>query len=217
MLRQRPCDYHSQSQTISNGAGVIERLRLSDPVIAAISAVVMLAASIWFLALWLNHGAGDLVITTDPTQGQIAVAIRGEVATPGVYRLGADARVADLIAAAGGTTSEADLGSINLAQRLDDEAQITIPSVGSESDPTAVPVAAPTTAAMGIGSHLIDLNSATQAELESLPGIGPVLAERIISWRTTSGPFTSIEQLEDVEGISANLVTDLEPYITVQP
>ncbi|HQY31589.1 MAG TPA: SLBB domain-containing protein, partial [Thermomicrobiales bacterium] len=90
---------------------MIERLRLSDPVIAAIAAVVVLAASIWFLALWLNHGAGDLVITTDPTQGQIAVAIRGEVATPGVYRLGADARVADLIAAAGGTTSEADLGS----------------------------------------------------------------------------------------------------------
>lgn len=197
---------------------VIDRLHLSKPVIFALSAVVLAAALMTVYAIIVSQSNPDLVIINDPTSPSIAVEIRGEVNAPGVYRFDFDARVADLIAAAGGTTDAADLASINLAERVADGAQITIPAIGAATPMIASqPTAQSTSAPMAIGTGKININRASQAELESLPGIGPVLAARIIEWRTSNGPFASVEDLEQVEGISASTVSDLAPYATAGP
>jgi len=182
-----------------------------------LGAVIAAAAVIGVFAILMSQTTPDLVIDNDPTQSEIAVEIRGEVRHPGVYRFEFDARVADLIEAAGGATELADLTQTNLAFRIIDGSQITIPGVGASPIAVVESTAAPTQAPMGIGSGLVNINTASAEQLEGLPGIGPVLAARIVEWRSTHGPFASIDALEQIEGISASTVDELTPYATVGP
>lgn len=123
--------------------------------------------------------------------GGIMVHVSGEVRVPGLVRLPEGARVGEAVAAAGGVTPLADLSSVNLAAPLADGQQVAVPGRG-RSDPGP---------AAGSGVGRVRLNSATAAELEALPGVGPVLAGRIVAHREAHGPFASVEDLLDVPGI----------------
>lgn len=158
---------------------------------AVVALALALGAGVWF-------GAGSTVqeapgvtagvsYTTVPQS--IVVHVSGAVNHPGLVTVPLSARVADAIAGAGGAATGADLGGLNLAAAVRDGDQITVPLVGA-----VVP-------ANGGGDGSIDLNRATAAELEGLPGVGPVLASRIVAYRDLHGPFAVVEDLLDVGGI----------------
>ncbi|TQL85833.1 competence protein ComEA [Microbacterium saperdae] len=130
--------------------------------------------------------------------GDLYVHVLGAVERPGLYVLDLDARLVDAVAAAGGTTDDADLTAVNLARVLSDGEQIVVPVVGAVAE-TGVP-------AEGSADGRVDLNTADQAALETLPRIGPALAERIISWREENGRFQSVDDLLAVPGIGEKLL-----------
>ncbi len=145
----------------------------------------------------------------------VVVHVVGEVLAPGLVALPAGARVADALTAAGGATSAADLAAVNLARHLVDGEQVLVPLPGQ-----AVPAAAPGAAQGGVGaqgpaSALVDVNTADSAALDALPGIGPVLAERIVTWRQEHGRFTSVDELGEVSGIGPTLLGRLRALVRV--
>lgn len=131
---------------------------------------------------------------------QIVVDIKGDVLAPGLVTLPAGARVADAIAAAGGVTTSADVTGINLAERLSDGQMIFIGNAQS----------------MQLSSDSrINLNLATEADLDSLPGVGPVMAGRIIAWRDSNQRFHSIEELQEVPGIGPKVFANIKPLVRI--
>lgn len=138
----------------------------------------------------------------------VVVYVSGAVASPGVLTLPATSRVIDAITAAGGARPEADLESINLARILVDGEQIRVGVVG-ESPPPASSAAGPTA---GTGT-CVRLATATEDELQTLPGIGPALATRIISYRATHPRLSSVEELDDVPGIGPSLIEKIRPGV----
>ena len=136
----------------------------------------------------------------------VVVYVSGAVASPGVLTLPANSRVIDAITAAGGAMPEADLESINLARILVDGEQIRVGVVG-ESPPVA-------SAGTGTASGAcVRLATATETELQTLPGIGPALAQRIISYRSTHPRLTSVDELDDVPGIGPSLIEKIRPGV----
>lgn len=146
---------------------------------------------------------GSAAATTSP--GEIVVAVVGQVAEPGLVTLPTGSRVADAVAAAGGALPEADLASVNLARVLTDGEQVAV-GVPGAVDPGGVPSA---------GGGVVNLNTASADQLETLPGVGPVLAERIVQWRTDNGGFTAVDQLQDVDGIGPSTYEELRDEVTV--
>lgn len=153
------------------------------------------------------------------SSGRATVHVAGAVAAPGVVELPAGSRVADALAVAGGPLPDADPAALNLARVVTDGQQVYVPRVGEAPPPagagetgSAPPGSAP---APADPAGVVDLNRATAAELETLPGIGPVLAQRIIDWRTRHGAFTGVGQLEDVPGIGERTLAELTPHVTV--
>ncbi len=136
---------------------------------------------------------------------QVTVHVAGKVREPGVYSLPMGARVTDAIKAAGGVRKGAPLGPVNLARRLTDGEQIL---VGANAPAAVAGGTAPEAA-------VLDLNSATPDQLEQLPGVGEVLASRIIDYRTTHGAFTNVDQLRDVSGIGAKKYEEIKPKVRV--
>ncbi len=145
-----------------------------------------------------------------PTAASIFVHISGSVLNPGVYALPRSSRVQDVIQAAGGLLPEADEQVLNLAAPLKDGERIKVPS----QRPTAAPVPSGG-AAPPPESGLINLNWATQVELESLPGIGPEMAKRILDYRDQNGPFESIEAIQEISGIGPATYARIQNLITV--
>jgi competence protein ComEA len=143
-----------------------------------------------------------------PEAADVVVAVAGKVVRPGLVRLPAGSRVDDAVRAAGGPLPGTDPGLLNLARRLVDGEQVL---VGVDPPPAApgAPGAGPSP------GGLLDLNRATAAELDALPGIGPVLAQRIVDWRTEHGRFASIEQLREVTGIGESKYAELEDSVSV--
>ena len=135
----------------------------------------------------------------------VVVYVSGAVASPGVLTLPASSRVIDAITAAGGATPEADLESINLARILVDGEQIRVGIVG-ESPPAASEAGTP-------AGTCVRLTTATEAELQTLPGIGPALAQRIISYRATHPRLSTVEELDDVPGIGPSLIEKIRPGV----
>ena len=138
----------------------------------------------------------------------VVVYVSGAVASPGVLTLPATSRVIDAITAAGGATPEADLESINLARILVDGEQIWVGVVGEAPPPGSS--AAGSTAGTGT---CVRLATATEDELQTLPGIGPALATRIISYRATHPRLSSVEELDDVPGIGPSLIEKIRPGV----
>ncbi|MEI4273629.1 ComEA family DNA-binding protein [Klenkia sp. LSe6-5] len=151
-----------------------------------------------------------------PTAAQIVVDVVGQVVDPGLVTLPAGARVADALTAAGGLLPGADPASINAAAVLTDGQQVAVgvPGAGGSSTGGSGSGGGGGGGGSGTGGP-VDLNTATPADLDGLPGIGPVLAQRIVDHRTEHGRFTSVEQLDDVGGIGPALFAQLAPLVTV--
>ncbi|MCR1981307.1 ComEA family DNA-binding protein [Cellulosimicrobium cellulans] len=148
--------------------------------------------------------------------GGVVVHVVGQVAAPGLVTVATDARVADALDAAGGATSDADLAALNLARAVTDGEQIHVPRPGEAV--AAPPPAAPGAASAGTGGAggaVVDLNVADAAALDTLPGIGPVLAERIVAWRDENGPFTAVDELGEVSGIGPAVLEDVRDLVRV--
>jgi competence protein ComEA len=145
--------------------------------------------------------------------GAVLVHVAGAVKEPGVYGLDDGARVADAIDLAGGARVRADLDALNLAMVVTDGMQVLVPvkagdaapaAPAPESDLSATPTPAP-----------VNINSADQLALETIPGIGPVTAQAVIEYREQIGPFDSVEELIDVSGIGPATLESIRPYVTV--
>ncbi|MFV0253735.1 MAG: helix-hairpin-helix domain-containing protein [Beutenbergiaceae bacterium] len=148
--------------------------------------------------------------------GLVAVHVAGAVAQPGVVEVASGTRVVAAIEAAGGARPDADLDALNLAAPVVDGQQVYVPVVG-EHLPSAGGANGDGAggAAPGTGSGLIDINSADAGTLESLPGIGPALAQRIVEWRDDHGRFDSLDALTQVSGIGPATVDRLRDHATV--
>ena len=197
--------------------------------VAALIIVVILiaAAGVWRHAAAREHAQAlaqssseraereAAAVTTGPSPSapapagertdDVVVYVSGAVASPGVLTLPDSSRVIDAITAAGGATHEADLESINLARILVDGEQIRVGVVG-ESPPAASEAGTPS-------GTCIRLATATEAELQTLPGIGPALATRIISYRATHPRLSTVEELDDVPGIGPSLIEKIRPGV----
>jgi len=156
----------------------------------------------------------------------VVVDVVGKVRTPGLVTLPAGSRVADAVAAAGGATEEAELSAVNLARPLVDGEQLRIPAPGEVVAPApgadvgagagATGGAASGTAATGTGAGmLVNLNTADAVTLETLPGVGPALAGRIVEWREQNGAFASVDELDEVSGIGPAMLAKVRDLVTV--
>jgi len=153
----------------------------------------------------------------------VLVHVVGQVRHPGVVRLPAGSRVLDAVGAAGGAKPSADLNRLNLARVVTDGEQIVVPKPG-EAIPVAGASGAPgagpgsaggTSSGGGSAGGLVDLNTADAAALDALPGVGPVLSQRILDWRAQHGRFSSVDELGEVSGIGDKLLAQIGPKVRV--
>jgi competence protein ComEA len=192
----------------------------------AVTAWLVLRARTWqpeVTALVPQWSAGPSaeptpLITAEPEPWLVHVL--GAVSAPGLVSLSPGARVADAIAAAGGLLAEANSAELNLAAELADGAQVII---GTAAEPRGEVRTGTGGGAAGGGSGtsgntvdpVIDLNSATQAELETLPNVGPATASAILAWRSSHGRFTTVAELQEVDGIGPKTYAQLAPRVRV--
>lgn len=188
----------------------------------ALSAALGVVITVTMVLAFVRDDGSPIVLTPARSDATIAVHIAGAVATPGLVLVPSGARLADVLAAAGGLRTDADVGGLNVAARVADAQRIIIPAISALP---ATPPISPSSVAQAAGAPSprsssssggrINLNTADAALLETLPGIGPVLAQRIIDHREQMGPFESVDDLEAINGISARLVDELRPLVTV--
>lgn len=190
--------------------------------------LVNLAALGGFVWLLRDPRAGAVLVEPPPTvtpapsatPGRLHVYVSGAVASPGVVRLPEGARAGEAVSAAGGLAADAQSAAVNLAAPLQDGEHLHVPALGE-----AAPSSAPGPADSGAGGAppagaadgaRIDINAADAATLESLPGIGPALAQRIVEHRAAKGPFRSVEDLLDVSGIGERTLARFRERIEVR-
>ncbi len=171
----------------------LERHR--TPVIALLAALIVIGGAVLLYRQWALPQSVEIVIS--PPSPEIHVYVEGEVVSPGVYMLQDGDRVVDAIEAAGGFTADADQGAVNLAAPLRDGDRVHVYRIGD------VP-------------QKVNLNTAEAWLLQSLPGIGETLAQRIIDYRNENGSFQQIEDLKKVEGIGAATFENLKDNIAVR-
>jgi competence protein ComEA len=172
---------------------------------------LFLAALVWIVA---RTPTGEAVtLRPVPTEKPIVVHITGAVPRPGVYALPQGARVQDGISAAGGFLAEAEKANINLAQSLEDGEKLDVPFVEGSSPVLATPLPEVEV----ITTELININTASIAELDTLPGIGPTTAQKIIDYREQNGPFVNAEDIINVSGIGPASYERIKDLITVGP
>jgi competence protein ComEA len=205
--------------------------------IAALLVVALAAGFIWY-RLGVGDGGQSPTTRRPPTTGvptsaaggssstagsasgatkkgeRATVHVAGAVAKPGVYDLDAGARVIDAVEAAGGGAPDADLNRLNLAAKVADGQRILVQRVG-EAAPAGSALPGGDGGGSADPSGLVSLNSATQVELEALPGIGPTLAGAIIAERERRGGFRSVNELRDVRGIGEKRFADLKDKVTI--
>jgi competence protein ComEA len=189
-----------------------------------IGLVALLAVTLGGAGLWYVRSLPrPVVVSTAPSGGTasapvpaspspevvVLVDVAGWVRHPGVYEFTEGARVIDAIDAAGGARPGALLQALNLAAPLADGTQILVPREGQEG------VTPPPVSGGAVAGGLIDVNTATAIELEELPGVGEVIAQAIVDYRTENGPFTSVDQLVDVSGIGDATLESIRDLVTV--
>lgn len=155
-----------------------------------------------------SPGAPPPAAATAPAK-RVVVDVSGKVRSPGVRRLPAGSRVADALRAAGGAEPGTDLTGLNRARVLVDGEQVV---VGGPAPPGQA-VAAPGTGPVGPEGAPVSLSTATVDQLDTLPGVGPVLAQHIVDYRTQHGGFSSVDQLREVNGIGERRFADIEPRV----
>nr|GID88174.1 hypothetical protein Ade03nite_70980 [Actinoplanes derwentensis] len=157
-------------------------------------------------------GASGAVQTPVPSVVEVVVAVGGKVRRPGLVRLSPGARVADALEAAGGAEPGVDVAMLNLARRVTDGELIMVgvtPPPGTTTGPAAG------TGAPGTGGSLVNLNTATLTDLDGLPGVGPVLAQRILDARESQGGFKAVSDLRKVDGIGDSRYEQLKDLVTI--
>jgi competence protein ComEA len=154
----------------------------------------------------LTVPAADDAASTVTAPAVLVVDVAGAVRRPGLYRLPTGARIADAIARAGGMSRHASAASVNLAAPLADGEQVLVPSA-------LAGVAASPSEGSPSPSAPVDLNSATAEQLDALPGIGPVTAQKIVDYRTAHGPFTSVDDLDAIPGIGPSRIENLRGLV----
>lgn len=211
---------------------LVARWRMTDDprvAIAALVAVALVAGLLWYRA-GLGGPGGQVAgaspaevaavgapesSTTSAPRAEVVVHVAGAVRSPGLYRLPAGSRVADAIDAAGGSSPRADLDRLNLAARLADGQRIAVARVGEPAPPGPDPAGGAAPGAAGAPAEPVDLNTATPAQLEALPGVGPATAAAIVELRTRQGGFRSVRDLLRVPGIGNRRFADLEGRVRV--
>ena len=170
---------------------------------------------------------GGSAVSTAPTAGLLRVYVVGQVTQPGVVSLVPGARVEDAVNAAGGATAKADLAVMNLARKVVDGERIVVPRPGEvvptdEPAPSAAPAPGSGDGASGSApaggaapGTPVNLNTATVADLDALPGVGPVIASRIVDWRQQNGNFKTVDDLGEVSGIGDATLAKLRPLVRV--
>lgn len=166
-----------------------------------------------------SYLASDLLLDgADSQRGveslRIAVHVVGAVQQPGVYYLAAGSRGDDAVRLAGGATAQADMRRINLAAVLVDGQQLLIPRIGERIPNNSVPNTVPNAPRNGMPT-LIDINQATVADLDRLPGVGPSTAQAIVDHRTRNGPFASVDDLLAIRGIGPAKLAELRALVRV--
>lgn len=210
-----PADWRERLELLARGSTV-------SPAQVAVGALALLAAALlaWVVLRQPSGPPAEASMTpvggaatTSTTAPPVVLAhAAGAVRAPGLYRLEPDARVADLLAAAGGPVPEADLDRVNLAAPVGDGSQVYVPRVGEAVPATAAGAGG---GAAGEASGPLDLNTATQAQLEDLPGVGPSTAQAILAEREKRGRFGSVEELLEVRGIGPAKLEALRDLVTV--
>lgn len=156
-------------------------------------------------------------------EGVVKVYVSGEVVNPGVYAIREGDRVEDALKAAGGFTDQADKARINLAARVKDQQHINVPRVAVPGGPEATgedvegshaPAASAGPASVSLGALKVNLNTASAAELDALPGIGPVTIKRIIDHREQVGPFQSVDELRDARLVDRGQFEKIKDLVT---
>lgn len=179
-----------------------------------VGAVVVLALAALAIAVIVGivRGAGSaqsvtpVPVTVATASASLYVHVSGAVRVPGLYVLHPDARVVDAVAAAGGFADDAEVAGVNLARPVSDGEQLVVPRVGE----------APPTGPAGVASDgRVNLNTADEAALDTLPGVGPAIAGRIIEWRESNGRFASVEDLLSVSGIGPKMLESIRDLVTV--
>ncbi|KQY06284.1 hypothetical protein ASD37_18495 [Mycobacterium sp. Root135] len=160
-----------------------------------------------------------------PVAGEVTVSVVGLVHQPGLVTLGAGARIADALSAAGGPLDGADLVGLNMARRVGDGEQIVVglssplgapPAMGSSiTSPTGAAPSPPPGEKGSATGEPVDLNTATVEQLDALPGVGPVTAAAIVAWRDANGSFAGVDQLGEVEGIGPARLEKLRGLVRV--
>lgn len=200
--------------------------RLKTPKMAAIAvaALVLIAAAIFTVTRAQTVTVQHEAETTSPqspvlaetSSGKVFVHVVGAVRKPGVLELKANSRVVDAIEAAGGVAEGAALSAINLARMVTDGEQISVPTEEMVNAAAAASTAGAAGAVGAAGGNvLLNLNSADANALESLPGVGPALAGRIIDWRTSNGGFRTVDDLNQVSGIGGKLLERIRSLVSV--
>jgi len=162
----------------------------------------------------LTPSGGVPVTTGSEVTGAVVVDVAGKVRRPGIVELPTGSRVVDALEAAGGIRPGAKTAALNLARPLVDGEQVVVGlAVPSLPWPATDPAVGSTTTGAGIAP--VDINTASQEQLETLPGIGPVTAQSIVAWRAEHGTFTSVDELLEVSGIGDVTLADVEPYVYV--
>ncbi len=184
---------------LGTGLGVFIKSRVSTPVPVQIPQIID------------NVSASDPVPAVPALPALINVYVVGAVAHPDVYALPEGAIVKDALTMAGGSTKEADLTAVNLAARLQDGDQITVPVKTADGASTGISSAPPVSSTR----TRISINRATLAELDTLPGIGPAKAQAILDYRNQHGQFKRLEDLQNVKGIGSKTFEDLKPLISL--
>ena len=185
-------------------------------VLLGVLAGFVLAGVLIFVA---RAPAGEpVVLLPAPTKAPVAVHVIGAVPRPGLYEFAQGARVQNAIDAAGGILAEANVDAVNLAALLEDGQQLVIPyqdgSVPSEVPSVDLPSSTEEPASNS-GTELININTAGVDELDTLPGIGPTTAQKIIDYRTENGPFASIEDIMKVSGIGVSTFDNIKGLIKI--
>ena len=157
--------------------------------------------------------AGNTAKATESSATVLLVHVLGAVSKPGIVELRPGARVVDAIASAGGLTADANAGGVNLARPVSDGEQLVVPREGEEVTPKA-DGAGPVQGLAGAGA-LVNVNLASVSDLQTLPRIGPALAQRIVDWRDANGKFAAPVDLMKVSGIGQTLFDGLKDLITL--
>jgi competence protein ComEA len=158
--------------------------------------------------------AGPTTATTSAAPSSLVVSVVGRVGSPGLVTLPVGSRVADAVRAAGGALPRTNDLALNLARRLSDGEQIYVGIAVPAGASVAPPPADPAAGGSAAPGAKIDLNTATDEQLQTLPGVGPAMSQHILTWRTQHGHFDSIGQLRDVDGIGDGRYAKLKNLVT---